>query len=139
MKAERYTIQTKDVITSKQADLQLTDFRNYLIYTNDIELLKDHRHKFQSTSNKPNLNFILGTYLTFVFSLNRQFPKDTVDKYFKRLRQLLQKKLYALYNRLESNADNNKKMKTFIRFSFSHHVIYLGFYFNCGQLYNNST
>ncbi|PKY62897.1 hypothetical protein RhiirA4_490281 [Rhizophagus irregularis] len=68
-----------------------------------------------------------------------QFPKDTVDKYFNRLCQLLQEKLYALRNRLESDAENNKKTKTFIRFLFSPHVIYLGFYFNCGQLYNNTT
>ncbi|GBC12296.2 hypothetical protein GLOIN_2v1837698 [Rhizophagus irregularis DAOM 181602=DAOM 197198] len=67
---------------SEKADLPLTEIDKYIIYTNDIELSKNHRHTFRSTSNKPNLNYILGIYLTFVFSLNRQFHKNDVNKYF---------------------------------------------------------
>ncbi|POG72973.1 hypothetical protein GLOIN_2v1828557 [Rhizophagus irregularis DAOM 181602=DAOM 197198] len=120
---------------SEKADLPLTEIDKYLIYTNDIELSKNHRHTFRSTSNKPNLNYILGIYLTFVFSLNRQFHKDAVDKYFNRLRQLLKEKLLALRYRLESTDNNDRKTKTFIRFSCGPHVIYLGFYFPCGTLH----
>ncbi|EXX52058.1 hypothetical protein GLOIN_2v1779171 [Rhizophagus irregularis DAOM 181602=DAOM 197198] len=120
---------------SEKADLPLTEINKYLIYTNDIELSKNHRHTFRSTSNKPNLNYILGIYLTFVFSLNRQFHKDAVNKYFSRLRHLLKEKLLALRNRLESTDNNERKTKTFIRFSCGHHVIYLGFYFPCGTLH----
>ncbi|PKY17673.1 hypothetical protein RhiirB3_488289 [Rhizophagus irregularis] len=120
---------------SEKADLPLTEINKYLIYTNDIELSKNHRHTFRSTSNKPNLNYILGIYLTFIFSLNRQFHKDAVNKYFSRLRHLLKEKLLALRNRLESTDNNERKTKTFIRFSCGHHVIYLGFYFPCGTLH----
>ncbi|PKC59183.1 hypothetical protein RhiirA1_400140 [Rhizophagus irregularis] len=120
---------------SEKADLPLTEINKYLIYTNDIELSKNHRHTFRSTSNKPNLNYILGIYLTFVFSLNRQFHKDVVNKYFNRLCHLLKEKLLALRNRLESTDNNDRKTKTFIRFSCGHHVIYLGFYFPCGTLH----
>ncbi|PKY50561.1 hypothetical protein RhiirA4_423837 [Rhizophagus irregularis] len=77
-------------------------------------------------------------YLTFVFSLNRQFSKQTVDKYFVRIRQLLQEKYLALRNRVESDKMNNKRTKTYIRFSSGDHMIYLGFFFSCGGFKDNN-
>ncbi|CAB4415536.1 unnamed protein product [Rhizophagus irregularis] len=102
------------------------------VYTNDIELRNHSSHTYQSTSIKPNFKYLLGIYLTFVFSLNRQFPKHIIDKYFSRLRQLLQEKYMALRNRLTSELLNNKRTTTYIRFSSGDHVIYLGFFFSCG-------
>lgn len=73
---------------------------------------QEHCHIFRSTSKKANFNFILGIFLTFVFSLTRQFPKRAVDKYFKRLRQLLIEKFCAIRHRIASDKNNNRKTKT---------------------------
>ncbi|CAB5096539.1 unnamed protein product [Rhizophagus irregularis] len=114
------------------ADLCLTKNNSFNLYTNDIDMLKDHRRIFNSTSKKINLNYLIGTYLTFIFSINRQFSRDTVKKYFKRLRQLLIDKLVVIKNRLSHSA-KNRQTKTYIRFSFGSHMIYLGFYFRCSD------
>lgn len=95
------------------------------IYTNDQKITVTHS----------NFNFI---YLTFVFSLNRQFLKQIVDKYFKRLRQLLKEKYYAIFHRLDIDKENKKRTKTFIRFSSGEHVIYIGFHHRCEKI-NNDT
>ncbi|PKC54687.1 hypothetical protein RhiirA1_476848 [Rhizophagus irregularis] len=95
-------------------------------------MLNDHQRIFNSTSKKVNLNYLIGTYLAFIFSINRQFSPDTVKKYFKRLRQLLIDKLVAIKNRLSYSA-KNRQTKTYIRFSSGTHVIYLGFYFRCSN------
>ncbi|CAB5156343.1 unnamed protein product [Rhizophagus irregularis] len=67
--------------------------------------------------------------------MNRQFSQDTINKYFKRLRQLLKDKLLAIKNRLSSQSKKNRQTKTYIRFSSGTHVIYLGFYLPCGAEY----
>jgi hypothetical protein len=103
------------------------------------DLSSDHCHTFRSTPNKPNFNYILGTYLTFVFALNRQFSKQTVTKYFNRLRQLLKKKFLAIRNRTNGTNDKDRKNKTWIRFSSGEHVIFLGFYIGCGTSCNQPT
>ncbi|PKK61001.1 hypothetical protein RhiirC2_228870, partial [Rhizophagus irregularis] len=114
------------------ADLCLTKKNSFNVYTNDIDMLNDHQRIFNSTSKKVNLNYLIGTYLAFIFSINRQFSPDTVKKYFKRLRQLLIDKLVAIKNRLSYSA-KNRQTKTYIRFSSGTHVIYLGFYFRCSD------
>jgi hypothetical protein len=50
---------------------------------NDTHLQHEHRQTLTSSSKKPNINFLLGNYITYVFSMNRQFSKATVNKYFK--------------------------------------------------------
>ncbi|CAB4435017.1 unnamed protein product [Rhizophagus irregularis] len=114
----------------QNADLLLTKKNSFNIYTNDIDMTNDHHRIFNSTSKKVNVNFLIGTYLTFIFAINRQFSPDIVKKYFKRLRQLLLEKLVAIKNRI-SQPSKNRTTKTFIRFSSGAHVIYLGFYFRC--------
>lgn len=54
-------------------------------------------HSYSSTSNKPNVNYRVISH--FCVSLNRQYSKDVVNKYFKRLRELLKDKLLAIKNR----------------------------------------
>ncbi|CAB4406965.1 unnamed protein product [Rhizophagus irregularis] len=114
----------------QNADLLLTKKNSFNIYTNDIDMTNDHHRIFNSTSKKVNVNFLIGTYLTFIFAINRQFSPDTINKYFKRLRQLLLEKLIAIKNRI-SQPSKNRTTKTFIRFSAGAHVIYLGYYFRC--------
>ncbi|CAB4439910.1 unnamed protein product [Rhizophagus irregularis] len=114
----------------QNADLLLTKKNSFNVYTNDIDMTHDHHRIFNSTSKKVNVNFLIGTYLTFIFAINRQFSSDIVKKYFKRLRQLLLDKLLAIKNRI-SQPSKNRTTKTFIRFSSGAHVIYLGFYFRC--------
>ncbi|EXX57437.1 hypothetical protein GLOIN_2v1788972 [Rhizophagus irregularis DAOM 181602=DAOM 197198] len=114
------------------ADLCLTKKNSFNVYTNDIDMPNDHQRIFNSTSKKVNLNYLIGTYLTFIFSINRQFSPEIVQKYFKRLRQLLIDKLVAIKNRLSYLA-KNRQTKTYIRFSSGTHVIYLGFYFRCSH------
>ncbi|CAB4439325.1 unnamed protein product [Rhizophagus irregularis] len=86
----------------KDADLLLIRKNFFTIYTNDIDMTNDHQRIFNSTSKKLNLNYLIGTYLTFTFTINRQFSPDVVKKYFKRLRQLLLEKMLAIKNRLSS-------------------------------------
>ncbi|CAB5367510.1 unnamed protein product [Rhizophagus irregularis] len=113
-------------------DLCLTKKNSFNVYTNDIDMLNDHQRIFNSTSKKVNLNYLIGTYLAFIFSINRQFSPDTVKKYFKHLCQLLIDKLLAIKNRLSYSA-KNRQTKTYIRFNSGTHVIYLGFYFRCSD------
>ncbi|PKC54512.1 hypothetical protein RhiirA1_477201 [Rhizophagus irregularis] len=121
--------------TTYRADHPNTGDKLYQIYTNDIELSQEHCHTFGSTSKIANLNYLIGNYLTFVFSLNRQFPKHVVNKYFKCLRQLLIEKFLEIHRRLDLYKNTEivswKSTKTFIKFSFENHVIYLGFYLAC--------
>ncbi|PKY62806.1 hypothetical protein RhiirA4_489967, partial [Rhizophagus irregularis] len=98
-------------------------------------MTNDHQRIFNSTSKKVNLNYLIGTYLCFVFAINRQFSPDIVKKYFKRLRQLLIDKLVAIKNRISDSA-KNRQTKTYIRFSSGTHVIYLGFYLRCSNSCN---
>ncbi|GBB86120.1 hypothetical protein RclHR1_12590001 [Rhizophagus clarus] len=59
---------------------------NYFsVITNDTDLPGTHQRIFSSTSKSPNINFLIGNFLTFVFNLNRQFPSHVVTKYFSRL------------------------------------------------------
>ncbi|POG74671.1 hypothetical protein GLOIN_2v1771106 [Rhizophagus irregularis DAOM 181602=DAOM 197198] len=117
----------------QHADLDLTRKNFFTVYTNDIEMTHDHQRIFNSSSKKLNINYLIGTYLTFTFAINRQFSPDTVKKYFKRLRQLLLVKFLAIKNRLSSDSIKNRQTNTFIRFSSGSHVIYLGFYLPCGM------
>ncbi|GBC21974.2 hypothetical protein GLOIN_2v1788982 [Rhizophagus irregularis DAOM 181602=DAOM 197198] len=120
----------------QHADLDLTRKNFFTVCTNDIEMTRDHQRIFNSSSKKLNINYLIGTYLTFTFAINRQFSPETVKKYFKRLRQLLLVKFLAIKNRLSSDNIKNRQTNTFIRFSSGSHVIYLGFYLPCGM--NNS-
>ncbi|GET52772.1 hypothetical protein GLOIN_2v1478893 [Rhizophagus irregularis DAOM 181602=DAOM 197198] len=70
--------------------------------SNDFELSREHRHTLiliLTDLQVINQMSTTGSYLTFVFSLNRQYSKDVVNKYFKRLRELLKDKLLAIKNR----------------------------------------
>ncbi|PKB93088.1 hypothetical protein RhiirA5_442382 [Rhizophagus irregularis] len=50
------------------ADLCLTKKNSFNVYTNDIDMLNDHQRIFNSTSKKVNLNYLIGTYLAFIFT-----------------------------------------------------------------------
>ncbi|GET02734.1 hypothetical protein GLOIN_2v1779171 [Rhizophagus clarus] len=104
---------------------------NFSVITNDTDLPGTHHRIFSSTSKFPNINFLIGNFLTFVFNLNRQFPSHVVTKYFSRLRVLLKEKLCSIRNRMDSDRSNNRYTKTYIRFANRDHVIYLGFYLRC--------
>ncbi|GBC02619.1 hypothetical protein RclHR1_04710007 [Rhizophagus clarus] len=105
---------------------------NYFsVFTNDTDLPGTHQQIFSSTSKSPNINFLIGNFLTFVFNLNRQFPSHVVTKYFSRLRVLLKEKLCSIRTRMDSDSSNNRHTKTYIRFANRDHVIYLGFYLRC--------
>ncbi|CAB4426671.1 unnamed protein product [Rhizophagus irregularis] len=47
------------------ADLCLIKKNFFNVYTNDIDLTNDHQRIFNSTSEKINLNYLIGTYLCF--------------------------------------------------------------------------
>jgi hypothetical protein len=85
-KKARYFLMELD----KDADLLLTRKNFFTIYTNDIDMTND-------------------LYLTFTFTINRQFSPDVVKKYFKRLRQLLLDEMLAVKNRLSSESDKNRQ------------------------------
>lgn len=53
---------------------------------------------YSSSTARPNLNFIIVTFLTCVLSYNdnHQFPKKIANKYFKRLHWLLKGKLVCI-------------------------------------------
>ncbi|CAB4433089.1 unnamed protein product [Rhizophagus irregularis] len=81
---------------------------SFNIYTNDIDMTNDHHRIFNSTSKKVNVNFLIGTYLTFIFAINRQFSPDIV-------KNLLKIEPLKLLSVLVPGLT----------------VIYLGFYFRC--------
>ncbi|CAB5389096.1 unnamed protein product [Rhizophagus irregularis] len=122
-------------------DIQYVDLRKknfFNVCTNDIQMPDDHHRIFNSNCKKLNLNYLIGTYLTFVFTLNKQFSPAIVDRYFNHLRQLLIDKILAVKNRTSSISDKNRQTKTFIRFCSGPHVIYLGYYFTCGFIGNDN-
>ncbi|CAB5303830.1 unnamed protein product [Rhizophagus irregularis] len=121
---------------TRYVDLRKKNFFN--VCTNDIQMSDDHHRIFNSNSKKLNLHYLIGTYLTFVFTLNKQFSPAIIDRYFNHLRQLLIDKILAVKNRTTSLSDKNRQTKTFIRFSSGPHVIYLGYYFACGYIGNNN-
>jgi hypothetical protein len=107
-------------------------FNKFTIFTNNISIPHTEKRNYVSTSRFPNTKFIIGLYLCYVFSiLNKQFPKEIIDRYFKGLQQLLIVKFNALKQRLDSTSDKNRKTTTYIKFSFKKHIIYLGFYLGC--------
>lgn len=83
-------------------DRYLPNEAPFIVCTNDTMMTKDHQRIFNSTSQYINIDYLIGTYLTFTFAINHQFSQGTVNKYFKRLRQLLKDKLVAIKNRLSS-------------------------------------
>jgi hypothetical protein len=121
---------------TQNVDLTKKNFFN--ICTNDIHMPRDHHRIFNSNSKKLNLSYLIGTYLTFVFSINRQFSPSIINRYFYRLRQLLLDKILAVKNRFNSISDKNRHTKSYIRFSSRSYVIYLDYYFACGFLDNNN-
>ncbi|GBB86887.1 hypothetical protein RclHR1_13320001 [Rhizophagus clarus] len=104
---------------------------DFPVVTNDTDLRGTHQRIFSSTSRSPNINFLIGNFLTFVFNLNRQFPSHVVTKYFSRLRVLLKEKLCSIRTRMDSDSSNNHSTKIYILFANRSHVIYLGFYLRC--------
>ncbi|CAB5377515.1 unnamed protein product [Rhizophagus irregularis] len=122
---------------TRYVDLRKKNFFN--VCTNDIQMPNDHHRIFNSNSKKLNLLYLIRTYLTFVFNLNKQFSPAIIDKYFNHLRQLLIDKILAVKNRTTSLSAKNRQTKTFIRFSSGLHVIYLGYYFACGHIGNYNT
>ena len=58
-------------------------------------------------------------------------PSKKRNYYFNRIRQLLIIQRKALDNRLNSKQWNDRKTKTFIKFSYKHTTFYLGFYEKC--------
>ncbi|CAB5309107.1 unnamed protein product [Rhizophagus irregularis] len=121
---------------TRYVDLRKKNFFN--VCTNDIQIPNDHHRIFNSNCKRLNLNYLIGTYLTFIFTLNKQFSPAIVDRYFNRLRQLLIDKILAVKNRTTSVSDKNRQTKTFIRFCSRPHVIYLGYYFACGFVGKNN-
>lgn len=107
------------------------------IYTNDefhYTMAADPpQRKILSTSKSVNISYIIGNYLNFTFSLNKQFPRAIVTKYFHRLRQLLLQQISAVSQRLTSTSSKNRRTRTFIRFSYKSHVIYLGIFLRCNE------
>lgn len=104
---------------------------------NNEDLQDSPGKNYQTASKLPNLNYLLATYLTTVFSFNWQFLKSIMDKYFNRLKILLKEKFAALQSRTTPTIFNNRKTKTFIKFSYKTYVIYFRFYFHCDTYYSN--
>jgi hypothetical protein len=104
---------------------------NFFVMHNNEDLPDLAKRSYSSTTKKPNMNYVLATFLTSVFAYNHQFPKNIVSNYFNRLKTLLKDKLLALRNRLYSDKENNRKTTTYIKFSYKTYVIYLGFYLQC--------
>ncbi|GBB94438.1 hypothetical protein RclHR1_23560003 [Rhizophagus clarus] len=40
---------------------------NFMVFTNDTELSSDHQRTFSSTSERPNINFLLENFLTYTY------------------------------------------------------------------------
>jgi hypothetical protein len=99
------------------ASLSLDNINQFKICSNeDFFGYQIRPRTITSTRKKINLNFLLGNYLKFTFSLNKQFPSHIVTKYFKRLRQLLSAKIDAINSRLESRNNTSRQTITFINF-----------------------
>ena len=107
----------------KYTDKGLSIDNSYNVYTNDHDLPPNPEmdcREYKSTSKHLNLNYLIEIYLNFVFSHNRQFPRSAINKYFFRLRTLLQGKFQAIRDRINKPLGRNKQTKTYLWFLINH-------------------
>jgi len=90
------------------------------------------KETFVSRSRVPNLKFCISKFLTMFFKHQTFIPNGIRNKYYNRLRSLLINQYNAITHRLASfRSNNDNKTKTFIKFSYRHTTVYLGFHQPC--------
>ena len=88
-----------------------------------------------SRSRVPNIKFCISKFLTMFFTHQMFIPNRIKNRYYNRLRSLLINQYNAINNRLTTDSSNDNTTKTFIKFSYRHTTVYLGFHrpcTNCG-------
>ena len=101
------------------------------IMTNNYRFYNKNPYPFISDKEVPNDRFLISKFLTYFFRNQNVIPSRKRNYYFNRIRQLLIIQRKALDNRLNSKQWNDRKTKTFIKFSYKHTTFYLGFYEMC--------
>ncbi len=101
------------------------------IMTNNYRFYNKNPYSFISDKEAPNDRFLISKFLTYFFRSQNVIPSSKRNYYFNRIRQLLIIQRKALDSRLNSKHWNDRKTKTFIKFSYKHTTFYLGFYEMC--------
>ena len=103
----------------------------WTIHTNQNRLHNTERSLVSSTSKIPNNKFRISQCLTHVFRNQTAIPSRVRRKYFNRIRSLMLQQLDALVARKISTADNNRRTKTFFKFSYRKTTFFFGIYQPC--------
>ena len=101
------------------------------IMTNNYWFYNKNPYPFISDKEVPNDRFLISKFLTYFFRSQNVIPSSKRNYYFNRIRQLLLIQRKALDSHLNSKQWNDRKTKTFIKFSYKHTTFYLGFYEMC--------
>jgi hypothetical protein len=101
------------------------------ILTNNYRFYNKNPYPFISDKELPNDRFLISKFLTYFFRSQNVIPSGKRNYYYNRIRQLFIIQRKALDNRLNSKQWNDRKTKTFIKFSYKHTTFYLGFYEMC--------
>ena len=101
------------------------------ILTNNYQFYNRNPYPFISNKEVPNDKFLISKFLTYFFRSQNIILSAKQNYYFNRIRQLLIIQRKALDNRLNSKQWNDRKTKTFIKFSYKHTTFYLGFFEMC--------
>ena len=111
----------------------LIDVNNWALHTNNKRRNRQVDNlKFSSDKKIPNLSFTINKFLELFFKSQKVIPSRVRNKYWKRIKKLLEIQSEAIKNRLNKAVKNrNKETKTFFKFSYKHHTFYLGWWIPC--------
>ena len=119
-----------DFAPNKDTWTVFTNNRNHQNDADTLNYLPEER--FISRSRVPNIKFCVSKFLTMFFKHQSFIPNRIKNRYYNRLRQLLINQYNAINYRLSlMGVKNDNKTKTFIKFSYRHTTVYLGFHRPC--------
>ena len=89
------------------------------ILTNNYQFYNKNPYPFISDKEIPNDKFLISKFLMYFFRCQKVIPSRKRNYYYNRIRQLLIIQKKALDNHLNSKQWNDRKTKTFIKFSYN--------------------
>lgn len=120
--------------TRKFTYYYLFNLNTWTIHTNNRLLFTyANNYKINSTSRQPNEKYIITKMLTRMLHIQGKLPSRIRRKYFYRIRNLIYNQLLAIKSRDKKHNDqhDNRRTKTFIRFSYKKIAMYFGIYRPC--------
>jgi hypothetical protein len=116
----------------RKAFYYLFEEESWTIHTNDHRFKKEIL-EVASTSRCSNIKFKISSLLTAYFYKQNFIPNRVRHKYYNRIRTLLLEKEKVMDERTKKDLSNNRRTKTYIRFSYKQRSIYLGKFIRCRE------